>query len=178
MQILSKPEERTLIRWITHLTNTGFPASPALVREMAEEIRHSRLKLSSTSNQTLRPIGSDWLLRFRRRHTEIQGVWARRMDGLRHKATNVATAKIWFEAVTELHLQHQYPPDRQYNMDKSGFAVGDLQTTRVLVNVRENTSWKVINGRQEWITAIEYISASRVALPPLLIFKAMHTNTA
>ena len=42
MQILSKPEERTLVRWISQLTKTGFPASPALVVQMAEEIRHSR----------------------------------------------------------------------------------------------------------------------------------------
>lgn len=36
----------------------------------------------------------------------------------------------------------------------------------------------MINGRQEWITAIECISAAGVAVPPLIIFKAKHTNTA
>ena len=91
---------------------------------------------------------------------------------------NKETAKIWFEAVTELHLQHQYPPEQQYNMDESGFAIGESQITRALVNIREKSSWKVINGRQEWITAIECVSASGEALPPLLIFKAKHTNTA
>jgi hypothetical protein len=30
--------------------------------------------------------------------------------------------------------------------------------------------------RQEWMTAIECVSASGVAIPPLLIFKAKHTN--
>ena len=39
--ILTKPEERTLVQWITHLTNTGFPALPSLVVEMAEEIRYN-----------------------------------------------------------------------------------------------------------------------------------------
>ena len=29
-QILSSVEERTLERWITHLTSSAFPASPAL----------------------------------------------------------------------------------------------------------------------------------------------------
>jgi len=62
---------------------------------------------------------------------------------------NKETAKIWFEAVTKLHLQHQYPPEQQYNMDKSGFAIGESQTIRALVNIREKSSWKVINGRQE-----------------------------
>ncbi|KYG40720.1 hypothetical protein M433DRAFT_185008 [Acidomyces richmondensis BFW] len=63
-------------------------------------------------------------------------------------------------------------------MDESGFAVGESQLSRALVNIRENSSWKVISGRQEWITAIECISASGKAIPPLIIFKAKYTNTA
>ena len=63
-------------------------------------------------------------------------------------------------------------------MDESGFAVGESQSSRALVNVRENSSWKVIAGRQEWITAIECISASGKTIPPPIIFKAKHTNTA
>jgi hypothetical protein len=47
-QILSNAEEGTLVRWITRLTKTGFPASPALVVEMAEEICRSRFQLSQT----------------------------------------------------------------------------------------------------------------------------------
>jgi hypothetical protein len=46
-----------------------------------------------------------------------------------------------------------------------------------LVNIREASSWKQIRSRQEWITAIECVSAAGVAIAPLLIFKAKHTNT-
>ena len=38
VQNLSNAEEKTLVRWITRLTITGFLASPKLVLEMAEEI--------------------------------------------------------------------------------------------------------------------------------------------
>ena len=38
-QILSNAEENTLTRWILRLCRTGFPASPALVVEIAKEIR-------------------------------------------------------------------------------------------------------------------------------------------
>jgi hypothetical protein len=62
-------------------------------------------------------------------------------------------------------------------MDESGFAVGTSQPSRALVNIREKSSWKVVHGRQEWITAIECISAAGLAIPPLIIFKAKHTNT-
>ena len=173
-----KSEEKTLVRWITHLTRTGFPASPALAIQMAEEIRRNRYRLSKTPPSSQRPIGKSWLDRFRPRHPEIQGAWARKIEGVRYKAMNFNAIKTWFDAVTELCVQHGYAPDHIYNMDESGFAVGDSQSSRALVNIREKSSWKVISGRQEWITAIECISASGRAVPPLVIFKAKHINTA
>jgi len=177
-QILSNAEERTLVRWITQLTNTGFPAPPVLAIKMAEEIRRSRYQLASVPPSYDRPIGKSWLDRFRKRHSEIQGVWTRKIEGVRHKALSLEVVKTWFEAVTEVRFRYQHPPDHIYNMDESGFAVGESQSSRALVNIREKSSWKVISGRQEWITAIECVSASGKAIPPLIIFKAKHTNTA
>jgi hypothetical protein len=177
-QILSNAEEKTLVRWISRLCRTGFPVSPALLLEMAEEVRRSRFQLSQSPPSILRPIGENWITRFRTRHSEIQSVWARQIDATRHAAVNATTVKTWFDAVTELQIQHQYPPECIYNMDESGFGVGTSQSSRALVNIREKSSWKVISGRQEWITAIECISAASVAIPPLVIFKAQHTNTA
>ena len=179
-QILSECEEKTLARWITHLTATGYPASTALVVDMAKQIREQRhrLKADATSPPSRRPIGKRWLDRFRKRHPDIQGTWTRQIESARHNAVNAEAVKRWFDAVTELFLEHQYPPEQIYNMDESGFAVGTSQTSRVLVNVREKSSWKVVHGRQEWITAIECISAAGEALAPMLIFKAKHTNTS
>jgi hypothetical protein len=146
--------------------------------QMADEIRHNRFQLSKTPPPYLRPVGKSWLDRFRTRHPEIKGVWTRKLESARHKALSREVVTLWFEAVTELRVKHQYAPDRIYNMDESGFAVGESQSSRALVNVREESSWKVINGRQEWITAIECVSAAGVAIPPLIIFKAKYTNTA
>jgi hypothetical protein len=41
-QILSNAEEKTLVRWISRLTRSGFLASPTLVVEIAKEICRSR----------------------------------------------------------------------------------------------------------------------------------------
>jgi hypothetical protein len=177
-QILSKAEERTLVRWITRLTTTGFPASPTLVVQMAEEIRRGRVQLSKVAPSNTRPIGHNWLDRFKARNPEIKGVWTRQLESARFIAANYDGIKRWFDAVTELWLQHQYPPENIYNMDESGFAVGESQSSRALINIREGSNWKVVSGRQEWITAIECISAAGNLLPPLIIFKAKYTNTA
>jgi len=55
-QILLNAEERTLVRWITQLTNTSFPAPPVLAIKMAEEIRRSRYQLVSVLPTYDRPI--------------------------------------------------------------------------------------------------------------------------
>lgn len=71
-QILSTPEEKTLVRWLTHLTATGSPATPALVVEMALEIRNGRLQLEKSEPVNLQTIRQHWvdrsepvILRFR-----------------------------------------------------------------------------------------------------------------
>jgi hypothetical protein len=80
--------------------------------------------------------------------------------------------------MTELRIAHHYPPECVYNMDKSGFAVGASQSSGALISVQEKSSQKVIAGRQEWITAIDCVSATSAAISPPIIFEAQHNNTA
>jgi len=103
-QILLNIEEQTLVRWISRLCRTGFPASPKLVIEMAEEVRRSRFQLSQSLPLSLRPIGEHWIDRFRTRHPEIQGIWTRQIESARHNAINADTVGMWFDAVTELQI--------------------------------------------------------------------------
>ena len=42
-QNLTHAEEKELVRWITKLTQTGYPPHYRIVHEMAEEIRHERV---------------------------------------------------------------------------------------------------------------------------------------
>ena len=177
-QTLSKAEETSLTRWVTRLTRTGFPPAPKLVMEMAEELRRGSGQLSNPTSSNIPPIGYSWLERFKNRHPKHVSIWTRLIEHARLNAADFDSVRRWFNAVTELFAQHRYPPERIYNMDESGFAVGDSQSSRALVNVRESTSWKSISGRQEWITAIECINATGQALPLLLIFQAKHTNSA
>lgn len=93
-QILSNAEEDALVRCITRLTRTGFPASPALTLEIAKEIRYNRIHLSKTTPPSLRPIGKNWLDRFRARHSEIRGIWTRQIESARYKATSYKAVEI------------------------------------------------------------------------------------
>lgn len=47
---ISNVEETTLVRWIVRLARTGYPMSPTLVIEIAENIRRARVQLSRTAS--------------------------------------------------------------------------------------------------------------------------------
>lgn len=103
-QNLSPAEEKTLVRWIARLTKSVYPASPALVLEMAEEIAHPQYQLSKAP-PLQQSFGKHWLERFRARHSEIQGVWTCQIESARYNATNVEVLKTYFDAVTELCIR-------------------------------------------------------------------------
>jgi hypothetical protein len=78
----------------------------------------------------------------------------------------------YFDAVTNLFLENSYPSDAIFNVDETGFTLSTTLPSKVLIRRGDTRAFKKISGRQEWITAIECIRASGVALPLLLIFKA------
>lgn len=45
-------------------------------------------------------------------------------------------------------------------MDEISFAVGDTQSTRVMVDSTQKSNWKVTAGKQEWVTVLEYIDGT------------------
>ncbi|RAL61535.1 hypothetical protein DID88_009574 [Monilinia fructigena] len=98
-QILSNAEENTLVRWISRLTITGFPATPMLVKEMADEIRLRRVQVASsripTSTEIL-PIGHEWIYRFQKRHPELKTCYSRQLESNRAKEATPENIQAWF----------------------------------------------------------------------------------
>jgi hypothetical protein len=74
--------------------------------------------------------------------------------------------------------RHQYPPSNIFNMDETGIAIGTTQSSRVIAftecergQPKAKKAWKAGSTRGEWMTTIECVSASGIALPPLVILK-------
>ena len=82
-QNLSHAEEKELVRWITHLTISGYPPRYQTLREMAEEIRKRRVKnINSDAMEFVHysVIGKDWVRRFMLRHSELASVRTTSID--------------------------------------------------------------------------------------------------
>jgi hypothetical protein len=176
-QILSTAEEKTLLKVVTRLSKSGCPITLPLIRDLAEEIRLSHFRLSSTPT-SYPPISKRWIDKFRKRHPELKTVYSRALDANRFEGVNYPVINAYFEALTDLFLENPYPSDAIFNVDETGFALDTTLPSKVLIRRGDTTAFKKISRRQEWITAIECIRASGVALLPLLIFKAKYTNTA
>jgi len=56
-------------------------------------------------------------------------------------------------------------------MDETGFSIGSIKATHVIIDRTQNIRYSAYPSRQEWVSAIEYISMNSAAIPPLIIFK-------
>ena len=77
----------------------------------------------------------------------------------------------WFDAVEETIAKFDIHYSDIYNMDETGFAIGSMDSTRVIVDSTVRTHWKAMPGRQEWVTVVECICADGTAISPFVIFK-------
>ena len=99
------------------------------------------------------------------------------MEYSRFEGATKERVKRWFDAVEEKFAEYTYDLSNVWNMDESGFGVGEEQAIKVLIYLNKTQRQKIVGGKEEWITNIECINAASEALPPLLIFKGKHLNT-
>jgi hypothetical protein len=143
-QVLSKSEEKALVRWILDLSQAGFPPRKLRVREMAEELCKERVigvNDASIELVSYRPIGIKWIERFVNRHPSIKPVFARRIDAARLKETKREVLEHWFKKIEEVMEEYDLQYGDVYNMDETGFAIGSTQAACVLIDARMRTEF-------------------------------------
>jgi hypothetical protein len=79
---------------------------------------------------------------------------------------------VWFNVAERAISTYDILPEDIYNFDETGFAIGLIATAKVVTRAEYYGRRSVLQlGDREWVTAIESISASGWALPPVIIFK-------
>jgi hypothetical protein len=171
---LSAIEELELVRWITQLTIAGYPAGPDSLKAMAEALIKRRVAQVNDDGIELvnyPPLGKGSYKRFRNRHPEIDTIIGTAIEMNRMKDTSKEVLQGWFDTFKSTMEFYNIEPDNVYNMDESGFSIGEIQASRVIVNTAVRQKYQAQPGRQEWVTAVEAICADGTAIPPLIIFK-------
>jgi DDE superfamily endonuclease/Tc5 transposase DNA-binding domain len=173
-QLLSEGEEKALARWITRLTATGYPPRHDLLREMAEEIRKQRLAKindSSIENVYYPPLGKEWVQRFLQRHPRLQTVFGITIEAARIKSASREALDHWFSEFFRVIQEKNIRLEDIYNMDETGFGIGELAKSHVIIDKTLRTRLQAKPGRQEWVSIIECICANGTIIPPFTIFK-------
>jgi hypothetical protein len=171
---LSKVEEAELVHWITTLTQRGYAPRYRTVRELAEIIRNQRVRgVNDDYIQLVNydSIGRDWVARFLSRHPELESARRKCIEAARIKDVSVERLTKWFDDLRRVIEEHNIESKNIYNMDESGFAIGDVEDSQRIINVTIRQQFQAKPGRQEWVTTMACICADGSSLPPLIIFK-------
>jgi hypothetical protein len=116
-------------------------------------------------------IGRDWVASFMSRHPELESARRKCIDASRIKDVSAERLMKWFHDFEHIIAEHNIKPQDVYNMDESGFAIGDIEASQRIINTTIRQKFQAKPGRQEWVTAVESICADGSSLPPLIIFK-------
>jgi len=162
------------VNWITTLTQRGYAPRYRTVRELAEFIQN--LRVYGIDDDDIRlvnydRIGRDWVASFLSRHPELESARRKCIEAARIKDVSVERLIRWFEDLRRVIEEHNIESENIYNMDESGFAIGDVEASQRIINATIRQQFQAKLGRQEWVTAIECICAAGGSLPPLIIFK-------
>ena len=57
-----------------------------------------------------------------------------------------------------------------YNMDETGFNIGDFEARHVVIDISVNSQYQAQPGQQEWVTSIECIYADGSSVSSVIIF--------
>jgi len=142
---------------------------------MAEEIRKRCVKGINEEGMQLveyDPIGRDWVRRFISRYPELASITPRSIDAVRIKDISVERLQQWFANMEKVVAEYHIKPKHMYNMDQTGFAIGEKEAGRYIINAQIHQKYQAKPGHQEWVSVMECIYADGTVIPPLVIFKA------
>ena len=152
-QKLSYAEEKVLLKWIKELTISGYSPGHRLLKEIAEEIRTKRTyDLDDASLLSLRlppqfTLGQDWVPRFIIRHPNLSVVIGRRIESVRMDGATKPVLEAWFNAYEKMVQKEGIKPENTYNMDESGFSIGTMESTRIILDLSLRTKHQAHPGR-------------------------------
>ena len=154
---------------------TGYPPRYQTLREMAEEIRSCRLKNINTPGMTLveyPPIGRDRVTWFLQQHNELSSIHPRSIEIARVKDVSLERLQQWFNDLHDAIEKYGILPENMYNVDETGFAIGEREASKIIIDAPIQQQFQAKPGRQEWVSIVECICGDGPVLPPLVIFKA------
>jgi 4-hydroxybenzoate polyprenyltransferase len=128
----------------------------------------------------LAPLGQQWIYAFKKRHPELTTAAGAPLESKRVNGATPDILKTYFDRLRALIDRKRIKEENIWNVDESGFAMGDTRSKTVLVptarvqktNKRRKTRTVAVSSPQNraWVSMVECISAGGRMTSPLAIF--------
>jgi hypothetical protein len=178
-QIFSRAADKAIVRWIIKLDDFGMP--PRLnyfmdsVMAMAKEEQFPQVEVRNfpqvKNPAQLHLIGKNWITRFLNHHSELASKFASRIDSQRAYASNPHTIKDHYRKLGRVIREEGIEAKDFTNVDEKGFVMGISPRTKVVTRKGRKNPRSKQDGKQEFITAPEAVSADGFVFPSFLIAK-------
>jgi DDE superfamily endonuclease len=171
-------EESALIRWCQDLSAGGYPVRLDMLREMGEYLLNKRVVGRwEPANEDHISLGIHWPRRFLARSSCLKAVLSKTIDHTRSQACTRDNFQRWFDAFHTVIQQHQSTASDIYNIDETGFRMGDTGRQYVIVDNKTTGSTWTSEEKGEALTVVECVCADGTLLPPFIIFKGKHIQS-
>ena len=167
---LTKLEEEVIVEYILDLDSRGFAPTLDGVRYMANKLLAAR-----DAGQ----VGQNWPRNFVKRTPQLTTRFNRPYDRQRALREDPDVISKWFERVQRMKEKYGILDEDTHNFDEAGFMMGKISSQLVVTGSERCNRPKMIQqGNREWATVIKGINATGWAIPPFVIFKAKHHDSA
>jgi hypothetical protein len=79
-------------------------------------------------------FGKDWVARFMSHYPELETVYRKGIEAARIKNVTVERVTKWFKDLKWIVEERNIGIQNIYNMNQSGFAIGDIEALRRIIN--------------------------------------------
>ncbi|OAG39694.1 hypothetical protein AYO21_06162 [Fonsecaea monophora] len=172
-QYLTPQEEKALVAYVLRCADDGFSLPVKALRRLALVIRRRRGTTYSTqTNDRAQPLGKNNPQALYSRHPELRARRLKGIDWLRANENIYDKVKHWFDIIGIELANPDITPENVYNMGETGVLLGQATTVKMLVHSEDTRRHRGTGVKRVLVTAIECVSATGTALPPLIIWPA------
>lgn len=173
-QVFSDAEETILVAYLIKASRIGFPLDTVTLRSLAYDLAERNNKNMPASWSKRKRAGKDWVMSFRKRHTELTIRVPEATSIARAAAFNTANVNTFFEKLKQLYMKHSFTPERVFNVDETALSTCHKPQKVITESGVKQVSQLVSQERGETVTMLGIVNAIGNAIPPCLIFPRVH----
>ena len=167
-QRFTNQEEKSIVQWLSDLQKQHISLNYPHVRELLEHLLRKK--------GDKKELKIHYITRFVSRHSELKSGYSRTMNAIRLSALDSDIVEAFFAEFNRLQTTYKVALEDIYNMDETGFQMGQNQADYVVYNSTQGRPVEADSENTNWIIIIECITVNS-SIKPYMIFKGKQPET-